>query len=269
MTAHYKCPYCGQDSYKATGLPFNEWNAVRKHVSTCKKNINKYIICKNEGPISWDVINNCQSLQHLKSLYPKLSFSKDYWGEQRKNNKTSIRLKEYSNEELLSAIKTFHKENNRLPQSRDFKNNYLYPNDTTIEKRFGSWNNAIKEAGFEPNNQYGYGVNTIGIDGSLYRSQVEAYFANTQLYNKFQYEYEKPYGNGWYYDFYLPELNLYIEITAGLRPDRILEKIEFNKKLNRKFLVLRYEEIYKKDFSLQDTVSLDSHKIEGSDSTSG
>ena len=90
-----------------------------------------------------------------------------------------------------------------------------------------------------------------------------------QLYKKYNYEYEKPYGNGWYYDFYVKELDLHIEITAGLRPDRINEKIAFNKANNINYRVINYSDIYKKDFILQDVVSLDSHKIEDPDSISG
>jgi hypothetical protein len=248
----FSCPYCSQNSYKATGLPFSNWKSVRKHVSTCKLNSNSYIICENEGPINWEVINTFSSLQELKEKYPKLAFHDHFWLEQRKKNKTTIRLKEFSTQDIIQSIQQFYLENNRIPQSRDFKHNSKYPNSTTVEKRFGSWNTAIEAAGYTPNDNYGYGINTLGKDKILYRSQVEAYFADNFLYNKFEYEYEKPYGNGWFYDFYIKELDLYIEITAGLNQNRIQEKIEFNKDKN--FILLHYEEIYKKDFKLQNMV---------------
>ena len=106
------------------------------------------------------------------------------------------------------------------------------------QNHFGSWNKAIEAAGFTPNINDGFGIRTLGKDGILYRSQYEAKFADNYLYNKYKYEYEKPYGNGWYYDFYLPEQDLYIEINGGLRKERNKEKIEYNRANNIKCIVL-------------------------------
>lgn len=50
---------------------------------------------------------------------------------------------------LLENIKKFEKENGRIPQARDFRNNPDYPNAGTYIKHFGSWNKAIELAGFE------------------------------------------------------------------------------------------------------------------------
>lgn len=57
--------------------------------------------------------------------------------------------KRYSDDYLISEIRRFHKENNRLPTSADFNNNSGYPSDSSYFLRFGSWNNAIKVAGFD------------------------------------------------------------------------------------------------------------------------
>lgn len=48
-------------------------------------------------------------------------------------------------EELISKIKTFVKKNGRIPLKREMVNYHA------TRSRFGSWNNAIKAAGFDPN----------------------------------------------------------------------------------------------------------------------
>ena len=52
----------------------------------------------------------------------------------------------FSREELLAHLRTFHEQTGRIPTSKD----KVGVNRTTYEKYFGSWNNAIKEAGFQP-----------------------------------------------------------------------------------------------------------------------
>ena len=157
----------------------------------------------------------------------------------------------WSKEEILSSIQSFYKENSRVPQLREFKNSNLkYPASATVQRHFGSWNKAIEAAGFEANYNEGLGIKTVGKDGVLYRSQAEAYFVDTYLYGKYNYEYELPYGNGWLYDFYIKELDLYVELTYGLKPELIKEKIEFNKVNNINCRVINSDELYSKNFML-------------------
>jgi hypothetical protein len=47
---------------------------------------------------------------------------------------------------IIYRIVSFHNQNNRIPVKREFYGMYL-----TTRKLFGTWNNAIKAAGFEPN----------------------------------------------------------------------------------------------------------------------
>ena len=58
-----------------------------------------------------------------------------------------------------------------------------------------------------------YGNTTRGKDGRNYKSEFEADFCNKFLYQKYSYEYEKPYNDGSKRksDFYLNDLDLYIE----------------------------------------------------------
>ena len=71
------------------------------------------------------------------------------------------------------------------------------------------------------------GKKTIGKDGVEYRSFLEAQFSNAFLYEKYKYEYEKPYNNSTKYtcDFYLPLINTWIEIVP-YEHDLFEEKIE-------------------------------------------
>ena len=251
----FTCPYCNQSTFGRKSLkfklPFDDWKSVRFHASNCKKNDNSFTICEYYGPISIALINSYSSLEDFKKDYPKISFKPYHWDNLRKKNllKDCLKQKVWLDTEILKLIKQFYKDNNRLPQARDFYGGKL-PGKTTVDRHFGSWNKAIEAAGFEANYDNGYGTRTKANDNIIYRSQAEAYFVNTYLYNQHIYEYEKPYGNGWYCDFYLPEKNLYIEIDGHCRPERIKEKIEYNNKNNINCLVINTEDLYKQDFKL-------------------
>lgn len=58
-----------------------------------------------------------------------------------------------------------------------------------------------------------YGIRTVAKDEVTYRSKFEADFVNKYLANKYDYIYEKPYGDGSKRtaDFYIPSLDIYIE----------------------------------------------------------
>lgn len=58
--------------------------------------------------------------------------------------------KNLTDEQLLNYLKEFHNENGRPPTQVDFTNNSNYPSYDTYKNRFGSWNNAVKKAGFIP-----------------------------------------------------------------------------------------------------------------------
>ena len=158
----------------------------------------------------------------------------------------------YNEDSIIKAIQQFYLENNRIPQRRDFSDNSAYPGYTTVANYFGSWNAAITAAGFIPTTPNLYGVATQSLDGHTYRSKAEAYFADNYLFGKYDYKIEPRYPEPYkyVYDWYIPALNLYIELTAGLHPERIQDKININKYLNRKCLVVDIEDIYKKDFKI-------------------
>ena len=96
------------------------------------------------------------------------------------------------------------------------------------------------------------GISQIKVfsDNKLYRSNAEVYFVTKYLFNKIDYiiepNYPKPY-NKKRYDWYIPSLDLYIELDGGCRPEAISEKIEINKILGRQLLLIQTKDIYNKN----------------------
>lgn len=162
-------------------------------------------------------------------------------------NKQNKSYKDCSKEGIIEAVQRFYKKNNRIPQYRDFSSKN-YPNNKTVQKYFGTWNKAIEAAGYPPNIQSGYGVRTVALDGVLYRSKAEAYFCDNYLYQKYTYDVEPKYPepHNRYYDWYIKELDLYIELDGGCRPAVTDTKININNELNRKLLVVKTKDIYDK-----------------------
>jgi hypothetical protein len=58
--------------------------------------------------------------------------------------------KKYTREELLKHIVRFYNEKGRIPQTRDFNKNPNYPSFNPYQREFGSWNDALRAAGFVP-----------------------------------------------------------------------------------------------------------------------
>ena len=88
-------------------------------------------------------------------------------------------------------------------------------------------------------------IKRILITDQNHTSKLEKTFANILTLLDIEYQqffYAKDIKS--FYDFYLPKYDLYIEITAGLRPERLQEKLEFNKKLFRNFKVISHRDIY-------------------------
>jgi hypothetical protein len=61
-------------------------------------------------------------------------------------NKKNI---QYTDDELLNFLITFHEENGRIPTIGNFTNNPEYPCFQTYQKHFGSWNKALKRVGMD------------------------------------------------------------------------------------------------------------------------
>lgn len=240
------CPYCDKE--------FNTWKSVRGHTSHCKKSNREYFIDLGEGPIHYkefldkperihNKYPNLRSyLMDIKSIFVRKGFNFDInYGQP------------WTKKEILKAIRTFYEENNRIPTVRDFNCNHMYPGHVLVKRVFGKWNTAIEQAGFVANYNDGFGNRIIGLDRHLYRSWYETYFANNYLYDKIEYiiepKYPKPYN--YYYDWFLPSMNLYIELDGFLRPERMTEKIKINKILCRNLLIIPVNTVKSFDMSLK------------------
>ena len=250
----FKCPYCNQDSYSRKKAKFNSWRAIKNHTVSCVKNNHEYYISEIYGPIHFTELLNKTS-RIIRQKYPDITQLSTIKSNFKVRNIGIIYTSNlWTKETILLSIKQFYQNHNRIPISRDFTHNVNFPEASTVQNHFGSWNAAIKAAGFVPNLGTSdlYGTPTIAKDNVLYRSKAEAYFVDNYLYGKYIYEYERKYDNhNKYYDFYLPESNLYIELDGQLRPEIIQEKILINKQENKKLLVIQTDDIYKKDFILK------------------
>lgn len=67
-----------------------------------------------------------------------------------KRNKPLVRRK-LSDEYLIDMLLKFHTENGRTPTNHDFDKDVSYPSSAVYQKRFGSWNKALKIANLETN----------------------------------------------------------------------------------------------------------------------
>ena len=231
------CPYCLKY--------FKSWLSVRGHVSHCLLNNKEFCVDLEYGAIHFSEL-----LDPLVHKRYKNTTLQGYLKTFKKNNiiSPSFSLTNiHTKESILKTIEEFVHKYNYVPSTRDFDSNILYPNSSTVRYYFSSWNEAIIEAGYNPVIQNGFGASTYGLDDVLYRSKAEAYFSDTYLYNKYNYivepKYPKPHYK--YYDWYLPKLDLYIELDGGCRPEVILDKIKINLELNRNLLVIPYKLIYK------------------------
>lgn len=257
----FKCPYCQQDSYAKSSKKkgkFESWKAVRAHLIKCTKNNHTYYIDSIYGSIHYTEFCNKSAAEirnKFPNIIPPLADIRKCFYERGIDINYSF---EWDKKSIINKLQEFVIKNNRIPSSKEILNrttNISYPALNTIQKHFGSWNNAIKAAGFEPDYNDGYGNRTVAKDAVLYRSKAEAYFVDTYLYNKYKYVYEKSYDNhNKRYDFYIPDLNLYIELDGGLRPQVIEDKIIINKEEGKNLLVIKSSDIYNKK-SLQEFIA--------------
>lgn len=244
----YKCPYCQQDSYAKSSKKkgkFESWIAVKAHTQKCHENNNEFHVNEFYGPIHYTDFCN-KSTYMIRISYPKINSIKDIRKQFHKFGHITNYQEYWSKELIITKLKQFYLDKNRNPFYKELENNTSLP-ISVIKKYFNTLNEAIKAAGFEPDYNDGYGKRTQAKDKILYRSQAEAYFVNNYLYDKYCYEYERKYDNhNKYYDFYLPDLDLYIELDGALRPEIMQEKITINKQENKNFIVIKTSEIYNK-----------------------
>lgn len=59
-------------------------------------------------------------------------------------------IRRWTNEEILTLIQQWHTEHGIIPTQTDWMNKNDYPGPSTVKKHFGTWSDAIKEAGLVP-----------------------------------------------------------------------------------------------------------------------
>lgn len=257
----YKCPYCDKTTNSLNRHSFPDWYHVAKHVKSCSKKTGEYYIDSIEGPIHYSQFMSSPSSDYIRYKYPKLVAGQTYIRNHFKKFGISIPYpnKEWKKEELISVIQDFYIDNDRIPTNREFNNpSSVYPTVTPFIRVFGSWNTAIEQAGYKPNDNL-YGITNKALDGTTYRSLLESSFVNKFLINKYEYMYECRYPAPYnlIYDFYIDKLSLYIEVAGGTSESYIsntFRKIEINKALDRNLLVVYSNDI--DNFStLEDLIS--------------
>ncbi len=86
-------------------------------------------------------------------------------------------LRRYTSQQLIDIIKRAVRELKRIPAKRE-----LREIDSSCVRTFGSWNNAIIAAGFQPNRSHSQRmykrINTVALDGHLCDSVSEALIDN-------------------------------------------------------------------------------------------
>lgn len=95
---------------------------------------------------------------------------------------------QYRNEDLIDKIRKFYAENGRIPLKREFNSFRIF------RERFGSWNNAIKLAGFE-SNQVIFSKKFIAKDGHICDSFAEKIVDDWLSYYCIKHERNFPYKN--------------------------------------------------------------------------
>lgn len=160
---------------------------------------------------------------------------------------TEEQLSYWSKDQVASAVLAFYSKYSSI-QTVDCISINKLPSIKTITKYYGTFNNMLLALDIPINRINGrYGVYTIALDGHIYRSKAEAYFVDTYLYGKYKYiiepKYPEPYYK--YYDWYVPSINLYIELDGGIRPLVIQEKIEINKLLGNNLVVIPINKVGK------------------------
>ena len=134
---------------------------------------------------------------------------------------------QYSDQALLDKIKDFYKTNERIPLKREFNALKIY------RDRFGSWNNAIKKAGFETNPVL-FAKKFIANDGHQCDSFTEKVIDDWLSLNNIEHQRQIRYGTTKF------------RADFGLKPDVIIEffglsgvQLDYDQVISRKKILAK------------------------------
>lgn len=171
----------------------------------------------------------------------------------------------YTKEKLIQKIKAFVEKHGRIPAKNEFVKirNSFYPNHTTFRDYFGTWNNAIKAAGYEPNECWFAAQNLFAKDGHKCYSISEIIIDDYLFENNIPHERETLYPEGQYRcDFVVN--NIFIEFfglfdAINIVPNYteiIKKKKEMCKNYNIRLVELYEKDLYALDQSLGEKLGL-------------
>ena len=175
----------------------------------------------------------------------------------------------YTKEKLIQKIREFAERHGRPPTKNEFINDPFCPDYVTYRDYFGTWNNAIKAAGYEPNEQWFAPKNSLkdlrAKDGHLCKSISEIIIDDWLFENDTPHTREQPYPEGRYRcDFVIN--NVFIEFfgladTFNISPyynEIIKRKKEMCKKHNIQLIELYEKDLYNLDQALGEKLGLKS-----------
>ena len=148
--SNIKCPYCGSNNYAKSSKikgSFKDWKAVRNHTSSCTSNNGEYYIDEMYGSIHFTEIQGLSVKVFRNTFDTKATLYSIKKAFITKGFIVTIKT-EYTKQDCILDIQKFYKENNRIPQHRDFDSHHTYVSNNVIKRRFGSWNKGIEAAGF-------------------------------------------------------------------------------------------------------------------------
>lgn len=163
----------------------------------------------------------------------------------------------YSREKLIEKIKDFVQSEGRIPTKNEFVRNSSYPDYVTYRDYFGTWNNAIKAAGYIPNERWFFGEKIYAKDGHSCNSISEVIIDNWLFTNHIPHKREYLYPEGNYRcDFVVN--GIFIEFFGLVNAPKVSSKynqiISKKRKLCKKFRIplieLFEKDLYNLDLSL-------------------
>lgn len=93
---------------------------------------------------------NYQRLGYLPSYPTIVSLFGSWHTALQEAGLTPASLSQYTDEDILEAIRNFYQNNHENPSKEQYKRLRKKPSVKTIEERFGSWSEALKKAGLQP-----------------------------------------------------------------------------------------------------------------------
>lgn len=133
-----------------------------------------------------------------------------------------LQIGEYGDEEREAMLEDLRRACNRTSgdslTTRDYEDVGSYSKDT-LKSYFGSWSKACDAAGIDSGRKHGDGC--TGPNGNWLESRHELAIAEWLDEQEIEYEAHKPLGDTLYScDFYLPQMDLWVEIDGYVRGGR-------------------------------------------------